>query len=81
MSNHEFIIFFILNLGPLLLFILAMIIIYITGTRKNKRLLLDIEKEIENSLDEHSEVIKKVQIRQDEYEFRCEPKKIRILEY
>ena len=51
-----------------------MIIIYITGTRKNKRLLVDIEKEIENSLDEHSEVIKKVQIRQDEYEFRCDPK-------
>ena len=83
MSNHEFIIFFILNLGPLLLFILAMIIIYITGTRKNKKLLLDIEKEIENSLDEHSEVIKKVQIRQDEYEFRCEPKNkdIRILTF
>ena len=61
MSSHEFIIFFILNLGPLLLFIIAMIIIYITGTRKNKNLLLMLEKEIEISLGEYSEVIKKVQ--------------------
>ncbi len=75
MSNHEFIIFFILNLGPLLLFIIAMIIIYITGTKKNKILLERIQNEIENSLHEHTEIIKKVQIRQDEFEFRCEPKK------
>ena len=83
MSNHEFIIFFILNLGPLLLFIIAMIIIYITGTKKNKILLKRIENEIENSLDEHTEVIKKVQIRQDEFEFRCEPKNkdIKILTF
>ena len=83
MGNHEFIIFFILNLGPLLLFIIAMIIIYITGTKKNKNLLEQIQNEIENSLDEHTEIIKKVQIRQDEFEFRCEPKNkdVKILTY
>jgi len=82
-SNHEFIIFFILNLGPLLLFIIAMIIIYITGTKKNKNLLTKIEKEIEIGLDEHTNIIKKVQIRQDEFEFRCEPKNknIKILTF
>ncbi len=83
MSNHEFIVFFILNLGPLLLFILAMIVIYITGNRKNKNLLFKLEKEIESSLDEHTNIIKKVQIRQDEFEFRCEPKNknIKILTF
>ena len=83
MSNHEFIIFFILNLGPLLLFIVAMIIVYITGTKKNKSLLQKLENEIENSLNEHTELIKKVQIRQDEFEFRCEPKNkdIKILTF
>jgi len=82
-SNHEFILFFILNLGPLILFITAMIIIYIIGTKKNKALLEIMESEIEKSLDEHSDIIKKVQIRQDEFEFRCEPKNkdIRILTF
>ena len=67
----------------MLLFIIAMIIIYITGTKKNKNLLERIENEIENSLDEYTEIIKKVQIRQDEYEFRCEPKNkdIKILTF
>ncbi len=51
-----------------------MIIIYITGTKKNKKLLNLLEIEIENSLDKYFRCDKKVQIRQDEYEFRCQAK-------
>ncbi len=74
MTSHEIILFLLLNLGPLILFIIAMIVIYITGSRKNERLLKEIENEIFLGLDEYTTEIKKIKIRQDEYEYRCTSK-------
>jgi hypothetical protein len=51
-----------------------MIAIYFRGSKKNKALLAEIEEFIYSGLKRFTSEINRVQIRPDEYEYRCTPK-------
>ncbi len=64
----------VLNLGPLLAFVILMIIVYIYGSKKNKKILKDIESIIYTGLENQGLTTERVEIRPDEYEYRCKSK-------
>ena len=59
----------------------AWLVIYIRGKSANTELLDTIEDQIQEALKPHASEVNRVQIRPDEYEYRCSPtgKNIRIL--
>ena len=65
---------FVFSLGPLLMFIILMIVIYFLGSSKNKALRAEIEEFIYSGLRCFASEINRVQIRPDEYEYRCTSK-------
>lgn len=71
----------LVNLGPILIFILLMIIVYIRGKKQNEALLKSFEKTITSGLQQRGISYNKVKIKPDEYEFRCKVKNksIRVL--
>ena len=68
----------LINLGPLLVFIVLMAIVYFRGVKTNKKLLADIEGIATTALKNRGYAVERVKIRPDEYEYRCKSKNKRI---
>ncbi len=68
----------LINLGPLLVFIVLMAIIYFRGIKTNKKLLTEIEGIATAALKSRGYAVERVKIRPDEYEYRCKSKNKRI---
>jgi hypothetical protein len=68
----------LINLGPLLVFVALMVIVYFRGVKTNKKLLADIEGITTTALKSRGYAVERVKIRPDEYEYRCKSKNKRI---
>lgn len=62
------------SIGPVILFVVLMAVVYFRGSRLNKKIEAELEEKIEKSLEPFVKKIDKVKLRPDEFEYRCQAK-------